>query len=373
MADNVGNQIIGWKFRTPLKAEYLNKFMSGDVTPGLITRPPDTGTTISGGESGQPMSGTLTIQPFMVAVNINEEKGTNAIDYNDDWIRNSIVKINFTNAVSVTVQENHVAIGIEYTFQSSGSGSGQNVENYAEVKGYTLEELKANNPVIIYTLWQGKISGNSYIFATTAGATLSSMLLYREGWCYGYYVDIYSPYQAALDAYPNDGVTADVAWTTYKNCINRLVLRSIRNSNNNYQGYCSGSGISSRKLINPIKSNNTYFDTGLLKADANKKLLLNEIGLWNFTKASDTNLTKYQLVCLVRDNSDNPKLTVKGWDDTAYPVKESSELPIAVIELDGSENSNRNNFPLYNSVIKPVIPGPRASSLVNETAILYLN
>ena len=58
---NVGVQKIGWKFSTPLQADYLNTFIAGFSSQGLLTRPKMQPTTTSYGAD-------VTIQPFSLLI-----------------------------------------------------------------------------------------------------------------------------------------------------------------------------------------------------------------------------------------------------------------------------------------------------------------
>ena len=108
---NLGNQRIGWKYMTPLKADYLNTILGGLVTPGLITDP-----NISFDDSH------LTIQPFSVAVNPI---------VNGVLQRNKLIKIDFSEAISFsTIDSEYAALGVKFTFLN-------NSENYADLEWVT--------------------------------------------------------------------------------------------------------------------------------------------------------------------------------------------------------------------------------------------
>ena len=58
-----GIQSIGWKYKTPLKAEELSPILSGYATPGLLTRPMLTPT-----EQNVNAKVKLNITPFSVII-----------------------------------------------------------------------------------------------------------------------------------------------------------------------------------------------------------------------------------------------------------------------------------------------------------------
>ena len=74
---NQGLQNIGWKFSTPLQADYLNTFISGFSSEGLITRP-----KINASTSGQ--GANLVIGPFSLLIYPSDTKSKGNTEYSFD-------------------------------------------------------------------------------------------------------------------------------------------------------------------------------------------------------------------------------------------------------------------------------------------------
>ena len=180
---NQGGQRIGWKYSTPLQAEYLNTFISGMATPGLVTRP--NLNVQAGGEST-----TLTIDPyFSMFVNPIEDTNPNA--------NKRLIKVSTTSSVQLQIDVNTVAIGFKFRFlpennipQSQWFGEFQTL---TKVQARSDEYAEGGNGIIIATLMHWQDGATYYHFPSTNGADISDCLLKEEGWDPCRWVSLISP------------------------------------------------------------------------------------------------------------------------------------------------------------------------------------
>ena len=111
---NVGVQKIGWKFSTPLQADYLNTFIAGFSSQGLLTRPKMQPTTTSYGAD-------VTIQPFSLLI-VPEDTIPNGsvsestTDEDGNILLQKLVKITTTTQIKISITEQIVALGFKYSF-----------------------------------------------------------------------------------------------------------------------------------------------------------------------------------------------------------------------------------------------------------------
>ena len=203
---NVGGQKIGWKFSTPLQAEYLNTFISGVTSEGLVTRPicsasPSTDTaTISIGKF------SMFVKPWDVTDN------------------NTLVKVTTTSDITMTVDATIVAIGFEYSFRKDGTPQSQWFGSFE-----ALDRAKAKNykGVIVATLLNYKSSsGTRNFFLSSYGADISDCLLLSEGWDPTCWLSLVSPRRMLNEAHGTGH-------------LNQL---EVRRHNDSYKGYLNGLG-----------------------------------------------------------------------------------------------------------------------------------
>ena len=173
---NVGSQKIGWKFSTPLQADYLNTFMSGLTSPGLTIRPKMT-------VVGNDVAATVTINAFSLFIVPSDN------DVNGSY--NRMVKITLEGASNVQINKNCIAIGFQYRFKPAESPSGQS-QWYGEFVAIS-DPSQANTfkGVIVATVIYNTTS-RTYSLSTN-GADISDCLLVEEGWNPNCWLSLISP------------------------------------------------------------------------------------------------------------------------------------------------------------------------------------
>ena len=117
-----GTQKIGWKYSTPLQADYLNTFISGLHFPGLVTRPKFEVTSVASGAD-------IIINPFSVLIYPNDRIGTNE-DENGKQLYQRLVKITTTSTISISITKQTFAIGLTYSFMNNGFTQSQWYADY---------------------------------------------------------------------------------------------------------------------------------------------------------------------------------------------------------------------------------------------------
>ena len=208
---NQGGQNIGWKYSTPLKADYLNTFIAGMTTPGLVTRP--------GMEPvSQGNTATVTIHPFsMFVIPIDKMKsGSGESDV--------LVKVTTTNDVVLNIDSNVVAIGFDFTFAKEGQPQSQ---WYGSFEPLTMGQLAAEpyKGLIDATVLNYTSGGSTKYFLSSQGADISDCLLLEEGWNPCCWLSLVSPRRM---------MTGGAGGTGY---LNQL---EVRCHNDAYDGYICG-------------------------------------------------------------------------------------------------------------------------------------
>lgn len=214
---NQGLQRIGWKFSTPLQADYLNTFIAGFSTPGLITRPFIDKKTSSGGAE-------IVIGPFSLLINPSDTV-SDKTDADNNKLAQKMVKITTTNDISISISENTIALGFDYTFSDPGTASTQS-QWYGEVKALSENNFSGEDAfkgIIIATCQKFEnATGMKFYSVTTNGADISDLLLMKEGWNPNKWLSVISPRRAVTQGGPY---------------YNKLEVRS---HNDSYLGYMNG-------------------------------------------------------------------------------------------------------------------------------------
>ena len=209
-----GTQYIGWKFSTPLQADYLNTFIAGFSSPGLLTRPLMTPQSTSYGAD-------VTIKPFSLLINPEDTISNTLVDENGEKICQKMVKITTTSDIKLTITSEIVALGFQYSF-SSPDGSTQS-QWYGEVVPLDPGDVSTFKGIIIATC-QNYIGDDNYVYFSvkTNGADISDFLLMKEGWNPRKWLSVISPRRAVLTDGPY---------------YNKL---EVRTHNDSYEGYING-------------------------------------------------------------------------------------------------------------------------------------
>ena len=170
---NQGSQRIGWKFSTPLQADYLNTFIAGFSSPGLLTRPSISYVATNFGAN-------VLIQPFSLLIE-PEDKGTSVTDENGEKIIQKLVKITTTSEIKISMESDCIALGFTYSF---APGTGTQSQWYGEVIPLSLADIQEFNGIVIATVEKYTPQGETttYYSLKTNGADISDMLLFSEGW-----------------------------------------------------------------------------------------------------------------------------------------------------------------------------------------------
>lgn len=213
---NTGGQQIGWKYSTPLKAEYLNTFISGLTSPGLVTRPKITTQIVSG-------NGQVTISPFSMYIEPSDEHVT-YVDENGNKPIRTLVKITTTVDVSLTVTTETVAIGFDFSFTNNQMPQSQ---WYGSFNALTPSQAAEFDGVIIATVMSYITPNENRIYMTrTSGADISDALLREEGFDPNCWLSLVSPRR----------ISESVGGTGY---LNQL---EVRKHNDLFEGYMCGHG-----------------------------------------------------------------------------------------------------------------------------------
>lgn len=211
---NTGGQQIGWKYSTPLQAEYLNTFIAGLTSPGLVTRPKFTCQTVSG-------NGQISISPFSMYIEPDDETST-YVDENGKYPIKSLVKITTTTNVSLTVTKSVIAIGFDFSFTNNKIAQSQ---WYGSFTPLTINNIDSFKGLIIGTVFNSTSSlGNITYMIRTNGADISDSLLREEGFDPLCWLSLVSPRRISET---NGG-------TGY---LNQL---EVRCHNDSYDGYMCG-------------------------------------------------------------------------------------------------------------------------------------
>jgi len=210
-----GSQKIGWKYSTPLQADYLNTFLAGLSSPGLLTRPRFiTAPTSSGCD--------VTICPFSLLVIPTDRESSETDDHGEGIVQN-LVKITTTTNVLLSISKATVAIGLTYSFQN---GEVKQAQWYADIFAIPQDKLADFKGIIIATCQTYTGANNVVNYSvSTSGADISDALLMSEGWNPQMWLSVVHPKRSNLN-YPED-------YGYY----NRL---EVRRHNERYTGYMSG-------------------------------------------------------------------------------------------------------------------------------------
>lgn len=208
---NSGSQRIGWKFSTPLQADYLNTFIAGFSSQGLLTRPKMTPQRTSSGAD-------VTIEPFSLLICPEDTTSNAPVDENNEPVYQKLVKVTTTTNIKLSIFKETIALGFEYSF-STPEGSTQS-QWYGEVKALSPSELSEFKGIIIATCQNYQSSSGIFYSVKTNGADISDFLLKKEGWNPMKWLSVISPRRIT------DGVY-----------YNKLEVRS---HNNSYKGYING-------------------------------------------------------------------------------------------------------------------------------------
>ena len=214
-----GKQYLGWKFSTPLQADYLNTFLAGITNPGLLTRPQF--------KLGQPTSAgvDVTISPFSAIIVPNDKYITQTVDENNKHPILKVIKVTTTSPVVITVGHSDIAIGFEYSFTTNGTTTqAQWYGEFVPLDPTDIADFMTGadgNPkgIIIGTIQFYEESGSKTYSITTSGADISDALLREEGWNPACWVSVVHPSRTDAGRY------------------NRL---EVRKHNDSYVGYMNG-------------------------------------------------------------------------------------------------------------------------------------
>ena len=163
---NLGNQIITYKYNTPLQADYLNTLLHGLVTPGLI-KPPSSITVMN--EATQLI---VNVSPFSFVIKPSD---------NDTDDRS--VKITTSSIVQVKGSLSSIAIVASFSFTSNGNAQSQWYADFRLVQ--TASEITDNDVVIAH-----KLTGDTW---GVYGADYSSGYLIENGFNPNNYLILKSP------------------------------------------------------------------------------------------------------------------------------------------------------------------------------------
>ena len=208
---NSGSQRIGWKFSTPLQADYLNTFIAGFSSPGLLTRPKMTPQRTGSGAD-------VTIEPFSLLIPPEDTMLSTLVDENREVIYQKLVKVTTTTNIKLSIFKETIALGFEYSF-STPEGSTQS-QWYGEVKALSPADMLNFKGVIIATCQNYTSDSGIFYSVKSNGADISDFLLIKEGWNPKRWLSVISPRRVI------DGVY-----------YNKL---EVRTHNDSYSGYMNG-------------------------------------------------------------------------------------------------------------------------------------
>lgn len=205
---NQGGQRIGWKYSTPLQADYLNTFIAGVTSPGLVTRQSYQPQS-SGGQSAMVIIPPLSL--YVVPTDkliVDEQTGEKK------WF--NLVKVTTTTSVTIDVKLGDCAIGFEFSFADKGIPQSQ---WYGSFESLTPERVKDYKGIIVATIIAYEHDGQVNFSITDSGADISDCLLLQEGWDPCCWLSVISPRRMAGDK------------------INKF---EVRRHNDAYTGYMNG-------------------------------------------------------------------------------------------------------------------------------------
>lgn len=219
-SSNQGSQRIGYKFSTPLQADYLNTFIAGFSSPGLLTRPLIIPQTTSYGAD-------ITIKPFSILIPPEDTISNTLTDENNEIIYQKMVKITTTTDIKLTINEDIIALGFQYSFTSSdGSLQSQWYGEVVPLDPGDFVDNGENEPfkgIIIATCQSYNPPDSPICYSVkTNGADISDFLLMKEGWNPNKWLSVISPWRIYSEEHPR---------------YNRL---EVRTHNDSYKGYING-------------------------------------------------------------------------------------------------------------------------------------
>ena len=188
---NLGQQEIGWKFSTPLKADYLNTFIAGLSNPGLLTRPKFTVTQASVGAQ-------VLISPFSLFI-VPKDKESDVTDENNEIVDFKLVKVSVTSNITVNITTSAAALGFVYSFANDEAQL--QAQWYGEVQVLTPEDLVTFKGVIIATCQSFTYENKTYYSVSTNGADISDALLVKEGWNPMKWLSVVHPFRTSGGIY----------------------------------------------------------------------------------------------------------------------------------------------------------------------------
>ena len=304
----IGNQTIGWKFKTLLEGKPLTEIMSEITTPGLLSRPKFTPTDTASVE-GQPW----TVGPFVMAIqpsDLQTERESADIDENGNQFIRYLTKISTASPVDIFVKPSDIAIGFSYTFAPlSGDGSALSPQEnwYGDIVILTSDNIRDFKGIIIGTVqhYVDVVEGESkhYYSITSSGADISDALLEKEGWDPRSWLSVIHPKRAIQDG--------DVKY-------NKLELRC----HNHQIGVGDTVGVSEPQFITGaygVKQLNATNTVYTFKTDDET----NPQGIRGFMPA---NYNGFSIQSGTSD--DTTGLMPKTWEEGVTPIDCSDTLPI---------------------------------------------
>ena len=168
---NYGNQIITWKYKTPLKSEDLSTSMFGS-NPGLLTRPK---------LSYNSNTSSVTISPFALLISPSDSDVYEDANNNTRYWR--LVKILVTSPYTLTVSSDTIGIGFKYSHKTDSMVSDETW--YGDFVALSSGNVGNFKGIVIATNLNG--------IWTTHGADLSDDLLKEEGQDCSCWVTLMSP------------------------------------------------------------------------------------------------------------------------------------------------------------------------------------
>ena len=197
-----GNQYIGWKYYTPLKADYINTFMGQVITPGLVTRP-----RVSVSIPDADSSGVITFQIHPFTAYVEPEDAATWTDENNKTCNSRLVKVTMSEVSDMhSAGRDTVAIGMTYSLINTETGA--NRTWYAVFYSLTAADIPTFKGIIIATIQNLEyplqdqttdppgFPEHYHYNISTSGADISNVLLEKEGWNPDCWLSLISPRRA---------------------------------------------------------------------------------------------------------------------------------------------------------------------------------
>ena len=234
-----------------MQADYLNTFIAGFSSPGLLTRPLITAQTTSYGAD-------IVIKPFSLLIPPEDTISNTLVDENGKIIYQKMVKITTTTDIKLTIDKDIIALGFQYSFASS-DGSLQS-QWWGEVLPLDPKDFKTTSEkegfkgIIIATCQSYNPPDAQICYSVkTNGADISDFLLISEGWNPNKWLSVISPRRIYQEDFPR---------------YNRL---EVRTHNDSYTGYINGnSGLNfHQNLVYNLSTDVEYGTRGKMPANYN--------------------------------------------------------------------------------------------------------